>query len=159
MRGGFLSKLTRLRRQEQGGVALEFAILLPVFLMLVFGVIDLGHAWYIRQVVTNASREGARYATRYTGSPANAITPSVSDYILNTPAQNNGKGGLDLKDQLQGCNPTVPPPTGLGYTDDTPGNPLYVTVTATKTWWFVNKFIPGMGPSITISSTTCMAME
>jgi Flp pilus assembly protein TadG len=159
MRGGFFPKLMRLRRQEQGGVAVEFAIILPIFLLLVFGIIDLGHAWYIRQIVTNASREGARYATRYTGSPVNALTPSVSNYILNTSAENNGKGGLDLKDQLQGCNPTVPAPTGLGYTDDTPGNPLYVTVTATKTWWFVNKFIPGMGPSITISSTTCMAME
>ena len=159
MRGGFLSKLMRLKRQEQGGVAVEFAMIMPIFLLLVFGIVDLGHAWYVRQLVANASREGARYGTRYSGSPASALTPSVSNYILNSSAENGGKGGLDLKDQLQGCDPIVPTPTGTGYTDDSPGNPLYVTVTATKSWWFLNKFVPGMESSITISSTTCMAVE
>ena len=146
-------------RTERGSVAVEFAILVPIFLMLVFGIVDFGHAWYMTQMVTNASREGARYGVRYCGSTANALNPSISSYVLNTSAENGNKGGLGLKNQLQGDNPTVPTPTGPGYTNATPGNPLYVTVTATKTWWVVNKFVPGMGPTQTVASTTCMAVE
>jgi len=159
MRCGFGSDAKRGLRAERGAVAVEFAILLPVFLLLVFGIMDFGHAFYIKQVVSNASREGARYGTRYSGSTAIALNPSISSYVLNTSAANGGKGGVGLTNLLPSANPTVPTPTGLGYTDATPGNPLYVTVTATKTWWVVNKFAPGMGPTQTVSSTTCMAVE
>jgi Flp pilus assembly protein TadG len=159
MRFGFGSDRKRLIRGEGGAVAVEFAIILPILVLLVFGIIDFGHAWYMKQIVTNASREGARYGTRYTGTTANLLNPSISSYILNTSAENSNKGGLGLRDQLQGCDPAVPTPTGLGYTDATPGNPLYVTVTATKTWWVVNRFVPGLGPTKTVSATTCMAVE
>ena len=159
MRCGFGSEAKRGMRSERGGVAVEFAIILPILMLLVFGIIDFGHAWYMKQIVINASREGARYGTRYTGSVPNALYPSISDYILNTSAENGNKGGYGLKQQLPGDNPAVPTPTGPGYTDSTAGNDLYVTVTATKTWWVVNQFVPGMGPTSTVSSTTCMKVE
>ena len=161
MKIGFGSEAKRGLRAERGTVAVEFAILVPIFLLLVFGIVDLGHAWYMKQIVSNASREGARYGTRSTKSttPASALVPSISNYILNTSAENGNKGGYGLKEQLPGDNPAVPTPTGPGYTDSTSGNDLYVKVTATKTWWVVNKFVPGMGPTSTISSTTCMKVE
>ncbi len=52
-------------RRQQGGVTVEFALTLTLLLLLVFGAIDLGHAYYMKQILINASREGARYATRY----------------------------------------------------------------------------------------------
>lgn len=161
MRCGFGSKTKRGIRGEHGAVAVEFAIILPILILLVFGIIDFGHAWYMKQLVSNASREGARYGTRATKSTAaaNALDPSISNYILNTSAENGNKGGYGLKQQLPNENPAVPPPTGPGYTDSSAGNDLYVTVTATKTWWVVNNFVPGMGPTSTISSTTCMKVE
>lgn len=45
---------------ERGVVAAEFALLLPVFLLLLFGIIEFGMLMYGREVVTNAAREGAR---------------------------------------------------------------------------------------------------
>ena len=45
---------------ERGAVAAEFAILLPVLLLIVFGIIEFGMMMYGREVVTNATREGAR---------------------------------------------------------------------------------------------------
>jgi len=159
MRCGFGSDAKRGLRAERGAVAVEFAILLPVFLLLVFGIMDFGHAFYMKQMVSNASREGARYGARYTGSTANALNPSISSYVLNTSAANGNKGGLGLTNQLVGYNPQVPTPTGPGYTNATPGNALYVTVTVTRPWWVVNKFVPGMGATSPISSTTCMAVE
>ena len=45
---------------ERGAVAAEFALLLPVLLTILFGIIEFGMIMYGREVVTNASREGAR---------------------------------------------------------------------------------------------------
>jgi hypothetical protein len=52
-------------RDQHGSNVVEFAVFLPIFLILVFGIIDFGHAWYMRQLMVNASREGARYGTRF----------------------------------------------------------------------------------------------
>lgn len=47
--------------QSQRGVAMvEFAIILPLLLVLTFGIIEFGLVLYNKQVITNASREGAR---------------------------------------------------------------------------------------------------
>lgn len=45
---------------ERGGVAAEFALLLPVLLTILFGIMEFGMIMYGREIVTNASREGAR---------------------------------------------------------------------------------------------------
>ena len=98
MRCGFMSKTKKGMRGEHGAVAVEFAIILPILLLLVFGIIDFGHAWYMRHMMSDASREGARYATRYktdaTGHRLlpSALTPSIQNYILNTTAVNGGSG-------------------------------------------------------------------
>jgi Flp pilus assembly protein TadG len=41
----------------------EFALVLPVFLMLVFGTVDLGRAIFYQSLLNNAVRDGARYGT------------------------------------------------------------------------------------------------
>lgn len=45
---------------EQGIAAAEFALVLPVLLLLLFGTIEFGMMMYGREVVTNAAREAAR---------------------------------------------------------------------------------------------------
>jgi len=47
---------------QRGQALAEFAIILVVLMLLLLGVIDLSRAVYIRSVVANAAREGARYA-------------------------------------------------------------------------------------------------
>jgi Flp pilus assembly protein TadG len=44
MRFGFESKTKRGIRAEHGSIAVEFAIIFPILMLLVFGVIDFGHA-------------------------------------------------------------------------------------------------------------------
>ena len=46
--------------RERGAAVVEFALVLPLLLMLVLGAIDWGWYFYAREVVTNAAREGAR---------------------------------------------------------------------------------------------------
>ena len=48
------------RKQRRGAAAVEFAIVAPVFFLLVFGMIEYGRMVMVQQVLTNASREGAR---------------------------------------------------------------------------------------------------
>jgi Flp pilus assembly protein TadG len=173
MRFGWRSDPKRLLRKEHGGIAVEFAILLPVFMLLVFGVIDFGHAFYMQQVLTSASREGARYATKYhTDASGNQIlpaqlSPSIPDYVIHTSAQNGGNGGYglaslmpsDADPQVSNANltSTIKSP---GYTATTPmGLDITVTVTAKKTWWVMGKLIPTLGSYITLSSSTVMKCE
>lgn len=54
------SSTHRGRRRERGAAVVEFALVLPLLLMLVIGAIDWGWYFYLREVVTNAAREGAR---------------------------------------------------------------------------------------------------
>jgi len=52
----------RIRREGREGQALvEFAIILPVLVILLLGIMEFGLLLYNQQVITNASREGARY--------------------------------------------------------------------------------------------------
>jgi Flp pilus assembly protein TadG len=50
-------------RRQRGAAAVEFALVLPVFLLLVMGAIDWGWYFFIDQVITNSAREGARAGT------------------------------------------------------------------------------------------------
>lgn len=45
---------------ERGAEAVEFALVVPIFLLLVFGVVDFGYMINRDTMVNNASREGAR---------------------------------------------------------------------------------------------------
>lgn len=45
---------------DRGVTAVEFAIILPLLLMLVFGIIEFGRAYQARLTVTHAAREGVR---------------------------------------------------------------------------------------------------
>jgi hypothetical protein len=61
--------LRRTTERVEGGQGLaEFAIVLPVFLLVVFGMIDLGRVVWATDDITNAAREGARYASVHGGS-------------------------------------------------------------------------------------------
>jgi Flp pilus assembly protein TadG len=152
----FGSDTKRGLRGERGVIAVEFAIILPVLLVLVSGLIDFGHYWFIGHVMSDASREGARYATRYTGKLPTALDPTISDHVL-LLAYANYASRL----------PETPIPTvsasGPGWTatDITTlaGKDVVVTVKATKTWWILGSLIPGFGSSKQLIVTTTMTCE
>ena len=57
-----MSTVARSRR-ERGAAAVEMAIILPLLLLVVAGIIDLGRLLFVQTMVTNAAREGARMAS------------------------------------------------------------------------------------------------
>ena len=46
---------------QRGAALVEFTIVVPLLLMFFFGIIEFGLIMYNKHVMTNASREGARY--------------------------------------------------------------------------------------------------
>jgi Flp pilus assembly protein TadG len=48
------------RVRDRGAAAVEFALVLPLLMLLVLGCVDWGYYFYIDQLVTNGAREGAR---------------------------------------------------------------------------------------------------
>jgi hypothetical protein len=55
----------RATANERGASAVEFAILAPLFFMLVFGMFSGGTVFYERNNLVNASREGARFGATF----------------------------------------------------------------------------------------------
>lgn len=50
----------RLRNTERGAVAVEFALLAPVLIMLLLGIMEFGRAYNVQASLTNAARDGVR---------------------------------------------------------------------------------------------------
>jgi len=46
---------------RRGQALAEFALVLPLVLLFIAGIVEMGRAWNIKQAVTDAAREGARY--------------------------------------------------------------------------------------------------
>lgn len=63
-----------------GGAALvEFALVLPVFLLVVFGAVNFGALMYDQSVISHAAREGARWASiKASVGAASGCTNTVS---------------------------------------------------------------------------------
>ena len=72
-------------RRKDGSVAVEFAILLPVLLLFMFGVIQFGFIMYVQNDMMNAAREAARrLAVDDTTTEAEAQT-IADNYLTNWP--------------------------------------------------------------------------
>jgi hypothetical protein len=76
--GARASQAARGRARQRGQSMVEMALILPVFLMFIFGIIEIGRAWAAKQALTNAAREGARvmvlpYGTGFSYPSADAV--------------------------------------------------------------------------------------
>ena len=58
-------KKTRISNQQHGQSVLEFAMVLPLMLLIVFGIIEFGRAYYQYNTLTKAIRDGARYMSKH----------------------------------------------------------------------------------------------
>lgn len=81
---------------QRGAAAVEFALVLPVLLSLLLGVVDLGLAVYTQSVLSNASREGARAGVvlALTRPSSQAIATVVQTYLSNSLGSVNQFGTL-----------------------------------------------------------------
>ncbi len=68
------------RKRRLGASAVEFAVVAPVFFLLVFGIIEFGRMVMVQQMMTNAAREGARRAV-LSGATANEVNTTIVNYM------------------------------------------------------------------------------
>jgi Flp pilus assembly protein TadG len=138
----------KLRHRQEGAVSVEFALVLTLLLLIVGGVIDFGHYLYLRQVATNASREGARLGSRY--AEPRITAGAIEDFIQQKYGPSLGSGG--------GAGPTVAV-IGAGGAS---GSDLTVTVAGSKTWFLLEGLIDGIAGSESLhhpSGATVMKLE
>jgi Flp pilus assembly protein TadG len=148
-------------RETKGAVLVEFAVVCLVFLLIVAGIMDLGHAFFMKQVVTNASREGARYGAAYQEYNVNGTLTRKPPVNYAPTIEQQVKTYLSKTGLPSDANPQVSMPTMVpdGYNTGQKNAPLAVQVTATKTWFILDNFIPGLGESVTLSAETVMRCE
>ena len=85
-----MSKIaSRLRADERGANLVEMVLVTLLLLLLVMGVADFGRAFNNYIIITNAAREGARYASRY---------PHLPDQIRAATIREAADSGVTLVD-------------------------------------------------------------
>ena len=141
-----LRQLVRRSRGEEGAVAVEFAIIGPVLILLILGGMDLGHRYYIQYLTSNASREGARYAAKYTVASNPPDSTAISDYVTLSSGLNYSSFNLSNLDV-----------TG-SYSGAFPNKIVIVTVKADKNWWILGN-LPGFTNPTRVTATTAMNVE
>ena len=57
--------------------AIEFALVSPILIFLLFAIIEFSIVLYDKAIITNASREAARSATVFNGDPSDAAVNAV----------------------------------------------------------------------------------
>ena len=141
----------RLRKSRQRGTAMfEFAIVVVILLMLMFGMVDFGRALYSYHFISNAAREGTRYAIvrGATATPV-ASAADIQAFVGNVPQ------GIDPA--MLTVTPTWTNPNGLaicGGTQNYPGCAIQVRVDYTFKFIF-----PLLPTSIPMSSTSEMIIS
>ena len=78
-----LHKLWGSYRRKRGAAAVEFAIVAPLFFMLLFGMIEYGRCVLVQQMLTNASREGARRGV-LDGTTTQDVVDVVQSYLASS---------------------------------------------------------------------------
>src|SRR4030043_3462 len=74
------------RKREDGQSLVEFALVIPIFLLVLFAIVDFGMAFHAWITVTNSAREGARVGAVH--APVATIEQRVRDTATALDADN-----------------------------------------------------------------------
>ena len=115
----------RARRREGGTALIEFALVLPFVICLTFAVVDLSRAFFVKNILYQAAREGARTAVVTTAADkdvvearvkqvADAGNVTLSSVTIDTAA--NKQIGVTVSTSFQWLFPRVFSWTGAPFT-------------------------------------------
>jgi Flp pilus assembly protein TadG len=130
-----LTRVARVARNESGAAMVEFAIVLPLLTLLVFGMIDFGRAFKYYNNLASAVRDGARFG----GAQA---TPN--------PSQISSRVDAVFRDAAGDAQPS----TNATVSISTAAIPHEITVTVTDyPYDALSPFVPTGGLKFTVSAT------
>lgn len=159
-----MKRFSFFKNNDDGASAVEFAIVLPLFLIFVFGIIEFGIIMYNKAMVTNASREGARFGILY-------IDPAPEDAALFTAVKGKVADKLDTDmdnlDKSRLISLGSSPGMQIDVAFKPSGTKEYLEVKVEYEYAFLImhvlwSLIPGLSEgsgSLDLSSTTTMRME
>ena len=125
-------------RLRRGAAVVEFALVAPLFFTLVFGTVEYGRYVMVQQMLTNASREGARVRV-LTASTDTDATTAVSNYLT----------GAGITGQTTTVTKLTSASTDVPYQ-------VTVSIPFNKVSWVSAPWFLG---SLTMTSTTVMRHE
>jgi Flp pilus assembly protein TadG len=125
-------------RGNRGQSVIEFALVLPILLLVVFGITEFSRAWMTVNILTQAAREGARLAV-VTAPDTDLVTARVNEV----------------------CNAAGVTPTGITVVPPSPADPeRRVTVTVQADFQVIPGTILGtFSGTIPLSATSVMRHE
>lgn len=91
-------------RAQDGQALIETALALPALLLVLFGIIEFGLAFARYQVVTNASREGARAATLFRVDCTDGSAREDAQTAMRRFTDRLGLDDMDLEIRGDGAN-------------------------------------------------------
>ena len=118
-------------RRERGASLMELALIAPLMVLIVMGVLDLGRAYRMQIRLESAAREGSAYAVLYPGDVTCTTRPGISGRVRGE----DGVGSLPdfamtvLRENAGGD--VVVPYTGCGVTGFERGDRIRVETVAT----------------------------
>ncbi len=140
-----INKTARKRRFEAGTTIVEATIVLPLMLMLTFGILEFGISFTRWNSLTNAVREGARMGVVFR---APCVAGTVTTLIETTVSDFADSSGLD------------PASITTTVTGACGGTGTQLTVTATSPYnYVVLSALAGLASSAPLSARTVMRNE
>jgi Flp pilus assembly protein TadG len=125
--------------RDRGAAAVEFALLLPMLLLLIFGIIDFGRALNAQITLTQAAREGARLDSL-----------GKSNVVSGTQAAATGLSPVSVT-VVTSCPPNA--------TGDAKVTASYAFTFVTPLSAISRMFGSGIGTGMTLSATGVMPCE
>lgn len=133
-------------RDDAGTAIVEMAFVLPLLLLLAYGILDFGRAGNYKSDLTRLAQIGARYAV-VNVNPSTGTAPGASCSTLKTYLANQADSN-ELKNMIN--NGTV----HITYGTAAVGSPVQVTVSGTFTFLrYIGGKIGGLTKALTGSST------
>lgn len=102
--------MKKLRSEQRGAVAVEFALLLPILIALLVGIMEFGLAFGAQVTVTNAAREAARAMVIH-NSPADARAAALAA----APDLNPALQSSEITFSPASCTPGATSTTTIRY--------------------------------------------
>ena len=133
-------------KNRKGAAAVEFALVLPLLVIVVFGIIEFSLVLYDKAVITNASREGARAGIV-------SQSPRINDSEIIAVVDNYCAA------HLISFKPGAVPGTTIERAGTGFGDELTVNVSYAYDFLVLPKFVTTLTGSLNLIATTVMRME